>query len=213
MKRIIISLVALFAVALSCQLQAVAQTTGQLPPTDGRQGPTALKAVPTEARISDGLPKQVKTAAKTTAADASMFTGRTFYGALINSDTWANASITDVPYGIYSFEISDNPTPVSHFTNLSYGFMSGAYGNEQFVGISALNVMGALNGARYITIDTRNWTELNNVLYDTSSKSYSLLPSAMAYNVTDNTIYSLQYNDDLSGLDWCVYNRDYDEMD
>lgn len=213
MKRIIISLVALFAVALSCQLQAVAQTTGQLPPTDGRQGPTALKAVPTEARISDGLPKQVKTAAKTTAADASMFTGRTFYGALINSDTWANASITDVPYGIYSFEISDNPTPVSHITNLSYGFMSGAYGNEQFVGISALNVMGALNGARYITIDTRNWTELKNVLYDTSSKSYSLLPSAMAYNVTDNTIYSLQYNDDLSGLDWCVYNRDYDEMD
>ena len=35
----------------------------------------------------------------------------------------------------------------------------------------------------------------------------------MAYNPVDDKIYAFMYKDDLSGLDWCVYNREYDEMD
>lgn len=158
-------------------------------------------------------PVRVMKTQKKTAEAPSPFYGRTFYGSLINSTDWESVSIAAVPYGIYSFELNDNISPEPVFTGLSYKFQSGAYDGDRFVGVFVMDVMGGLNGARYITLDPAGKEELKNVMYDTSHGTYSLLPSVMAYNNIDNTIYSLQYNDALTGLNWCRYNTVYDWMD
>lgn len=157
---------------------------------------------------------RVLKASKAKKIDAkSPFYGRTFYGSLINSSDWANSSITNVPYGIYSFELNDNIDPKAQITNLAYNFEAGAYTGGEFLGIYTMDVMGVLNGARYITIDTDNWKEKRNVMHDTSDGSYSLISASMAYNYIDNNIYSFQYNDELNGLNWCRYNTQYHMMD
>lgn len=201
------------AAMLSEAALAGAQVTGKIVDTPRRPGPTAQEKLPTEKRPVGKLPKLLKAGPNKSIANTGAFYGRTLYGAMINSTEWANASITDVPYGLYSFDMSESPKETGYITDLGYNFLSGAYSHNQFFGIGAMSVMGVLNGARYITIDTGNWKELKNIAYGTDKKSYSLLPSAMAYNPMDNKIYSLQYKDDLTGLDWCVYNPDYDEMD
>lgn len=213
MDKIRFITIAAAALLLLKPASAGAQASGS--PENGLQriAPMELKAVPTDTKVANKVTRKLAASPKNVTAETSDYYGRTIYGSLINSTEWANATITNVPYGIYSFEMEESPAPVSHITNMSYNFYSGAYNRGKYFGITALSVMGALNGARYITIDTEAWTETSNILYGTEQKSYALLPSAMAYNPVDNTIYSLQYKDDLSGLDWCVYNEEYDEMD
>ena len=146
-------------------------------------------------------------------ADASAFEGRKLYCALINSTDWSSASLTSVPYGVYSFSIGGDMAMTPLRTAFDYDFTAASFCRDTFVGIAPMSVMGVLNGARYITIDTENWQELKRVMYGTDKKSYSLLSSTMAYNPIDNNTYSLQYNDGMSGMDWCIYNDEYDEMD
>ncbi|CCZ14548.1 putative uncharacterized protein [Prevotella sp. CAG:487] len=146
-------------------------------------------------------------------ADASVFEGRKLYCALINSTDWSSASLTSVPYGVYSFSIGGDMAMTPLRTAFDYDFTAASFCRDTFVGIAPMSVMGVLNGARYITIDTENWQELKRVMYGTEKKSYSLLSSTMAYNPIDNNTYSLQYNDGMSGMDWCIYNDEYDEMD
>lgn len=177
------------------------------------QGFHALKEIPNSDSARPKTVKVLKSAARKTLNATSPFYGRTFYGSLINSTDWANASITNVPYGIYSFELNDEIEPKAKITDMVYNFESGAYTGGEFFGIYAMTVMGAMNGARYITIDTDNWKESKQAMYDTSYGSYSLLSASMAYNYIDNTVYSLQYNDALSGLNWCKLNSTYFQMD
>lgn len=139
-------------------------------------------------------------------ADASLFEGRTIYGCLISSDTWAGMFITEVPYGIYSFTIGNNPSPVAHISDMGYGFKGGAWGRDRFYGIVPLSLMGMLNGARHIQIDTKNWMEKSNVMHSTDEGTYSLVCCSMAYDPTDDTFYAFRYKDDLSGLDWVKVN-------
>lgn len=202
-----VALMALSASALSAQTKAPFGTA--MP----HRGLNTLKL--SETNRADGINtvRTMKSRAPLTSLAPSSFYGRTFYGSLINSNDWNNVSIAQVPYGIYSFEIGDDIAPQAVMTDLGYNFLSGAYTGYNFIGIYAMQVMGGLNGARYITIDPAAKKELKNVMYDTSKGSYSLLPSVMAYNNIDNTIYSMQYNDELSGLNWCSYNTDYDWMD
>ncbi len=211
-KNSIKSLAAITALALSATTLP-AQTKAPLGQPRPHRGLNALKLTETSKTGGIKTVKTVKSRAPQASLAPSPFYGRTFYGSLINSSDWANASIAQVPYGIYSFEIGDNITPQAVMTDLGYNFISGAYTGDKFIGIYAMEVMGGLNGARYITIDPANKKELKNIVYDTSKGSYSLLPSAMAYNNIDNTIYSMQYNDALDGLNWCRYNTDYDWMD
>ncbi len=206
------SLAALAAMALSVSA-LTAQTKAPVGDAMQHRGLNTLKLADNNKTDNIKTARVLKTRAPKAALAPSPFYGRTFYGALINSSDWATASITSVPYGIYSFEVGDNPSPEAVMTGLSYNFISGAYTGDHFIGIYAMEVMGGLNGARYITIDPANKQELKNVMYDTSYGSYSLLPSVMAYNNIDNTVYALQYNDALSGLNWCRYNTDYDWMD
>lgn len=206
-----IAVVAVMAFAVS--LTAAAQDVTGKPEQMRRAGLLKLNAVPEERAVAGNVSKTLRKAAPVAADVTVGYYGRTFYGALINSADWANESVTTVPYGIYSFEMGAEPAYTKHATSFVYDFISGAYYRGKFLGIKQLSVMGVLNGARYITIDTDTWAEEKNVLHDTNRKRYSLLPSSMAYNPIDDNIYAFMYKDDLSGLDWCVYNREYDEMD
>lgn len=211
-KNIIISAMAA-AMTLFAPSVAVAQNAAQLKATARKAGPMELMKVPENRNVEGQLLHSPAKAPKAAAASTTDIFGRTFYGLLINSTEWTDVSITNVPYGIYSLEMGAAPTFTNKIKGLSYDFLSGAYYRGKFFGISQMSVMGALNGARYITLDTENWTEAKNVMYDTSKKRYSLLPSVMTYDATDDNIYAFMYKDDLSGLDWCKYNREYDEMD
>ena len=146
-------------------------------------------------------------------ADESLFAGRTVYGGMVNSDQWAGMSITEVPYGIYSFTMGSTDDPVAHITDMIYNFMSGAWGRDRHYGIVPLSLMGAINGARNITIDTRDWKEVKNVMWDTDHGTYSLIASTMAYDPTSDVFYAFQYKEDLSGLNWVRINTDTDQME
>lgn len=205
--------IAVAAVFFMNAATAGAQTTEQPSLTARKPGPMAVTPIGDAAVKGNTVTRILKSDARKKAADVSAFEGRKLYCALINSTDWASSSITDVPYGVYSFSIGDEMAMNPHCTSFIYDFLAGAFGRNTFVGIAPMSVMGVLNGARYVTIDTDNWNELKCVLYGTENKGYSLLSSSMAYNPIDNRTYSLQYNDEMSGMDWCIYNEDYDEMD
>lgn len=183
-----------------------AQTTAQQPfartvkPSLARSGVANLKKTVGVKQLQNSIVDKV--------ADASLFNGRTLYGSLVNSDDWANMSVTQVPYGIYSFVVNDNPVVTPCLTNMNYNFLSGAYGRGKFYGISALAMMGAITGGRYVNIDTKDWKEVYSKIHsiDDDGRTYSLLASTMAYNPIDNEIYAFQYNDDLTGQYWSRYN-------
>lgn len=211
MKKDNIKTLAAIAVMALSATQVVAQT--ETPSAQQHRGLAPLRLADDSKSNNIKTVRTLKARTARASEAPSLFYGRTFYGSLINSTDWATASIAAVPYGIYSFEVGDNINPQAVMTDLGYNFISGAYTGDKFVGIYAMEVMGGFNGARYITIDPNNKKELKNIMYDTSKGGYSLLPSVMAYNNIDNTIYSLQYNDALSALNWCRYNMDYDWMD
>lgn len=161
--------------------------------------------------ISKSRPAKIKR--QVAQADASLFEGRTLYGCLISSDTWAGMSITEVPYGLYSFTIGNNPSPAAHITDMGYGFKGGAWGRDTYYGIVPLSLMGMLNGSRHIQIDTKNWVEKSNVMHDREEGSYSLICCAMAYDPTDDTFYAFRYKEDLSGLDWVKVNPETSQFE
>lgn len=205
------SIISTTSLALCC-LTSVAQSNMPYNGLETHRGPQALKAIGTTSKRPQAV-KVLKVSKHKASATQSPFYGRTFHGSLINSTDWANSSITNVPYGIYSFELNDDIKPQAQTTNMLYNFESGAYTGGEFFGIYAMEVMGGLNGARYITLDTDTWKEKSQVVHDASEGSYSLLSASMAYNYIDNNIYSFQYNDNLTGLNWCKFNTQYQAMD
>lgn len=221
MKKLII-----LAVAFVCSVASWAQPMAVQQPGSRRALPelhlkagtrTAQHRVAAQGRttkvvMADGI--RQRKALKTIAdADASLFSGRTVYGAMVNSDLWANMSITEVPYGIYSFELNSTEAPKAHIADMTYNFMSGAWGRDRHYGIVPLSILGAINGARYITINTRDWKETRNVMWDPSYGTYSLVASTMAYDPTSDDFYAFQYKEDLSGLNWVKLNQQTDQME
>ena len=211
MKRKRFTDIAVAAVFLMCAAAVGAQMAESSPLTMRKPGPAAV--TPIGETAVKGLTRVLKSDGRKMTADASAFEGRKLYCALINSTDWSSASLTSVPYGVYSFSIGGEMAMTPLRTAFDYDFTAASFCRDTFVGIAPMSVMGVLNGARYITIDTENWQELKRVMYGTDKKSYSLLSSTMAYNPIDNNTYSLQYNDEMSGMDWCIYNDEYDEMD
>jgi hypothetical protein len=185
--------------------------SAQLPATS-TAGPIPIKSVTKS--VKNFIVKQVQQRqSRKKVADVSAFYGRTLYGTMLSSSEWENASIASVPYGIYSFEMGDAPSPKAHLTHLYYSFMSGANCRGKFYGITALSAMGVFNGSRYITLDTKKWKEISSQYHSTDEASYSLLAAVMGYNPTDNQIYAFQYNDDLSGLYWSKYNKETNALE
>lgn len=217
-------------ISLLCLAASMALTTWAQKPMEMRQ-PGELLAMPemlqmqqrAEARTASENPRVVMANGVQTSkaglaravkdADASRFAGRKIYGAMVNSNDWANMSITQVPYGIYSFEVCDNPQAECHIWEMNYNFMSGAWGRDRHYGIFVMNMLGAINGTRNILIDTKDWKQLRETVFDSSHGTYSLVASTMAYDPTTDQFYAYRYKEDLSGLDWVKVNLETDEME
>jgi hypothetical protein len=191
---------------------ASAQSSNERAVFHQEPGPQRVLSLSKEKSPQNNVPKQLAPAAVIKKAETSKFFGRTVYGSLINSTEWSNASIAEVPYGIYSFEMNDSPAMTSHLTHLYYDFIAGANGRGKFYGVTALSVMGAFNGSRHIALDTKNWKEIAAVLFSPDTRAYSLLAAVMAYNPVDDQIYALQYNTDLTGLNWSKYDKETNDF-
>ena len=220
LKRTILSALWLGTVTATAQPMAepTPGTLRALPELHFAQTPAST---PRRAAIADNRVKvvmangqQPRRVLRTVAdADASRFEGRTVFGAMVNSNLWANMSITEVPYGIYSFAMCGDDAPKSHISDMGYNFMSGAWGRDRHYGIVPLSVLGVINGARYVTIDTRDWRETKNVFWSTDYGTYSLISSVMAYDPTSDDFYAFQYKEDLTGLNWVRLNQATDQME
>lgn len=135
-------------------------------------------------------------------ADKTLFDGRKIYGSLVSSSEWEGLFLTEVPYGVYSFTIGDNPAPEACISDMAYSFTSAAWGRDTHYGVAPMTFMGIINGARHIQIDTKDWVEKSNVMHESTEGTYSLLCCTMAYDPTDDTFYGFRYREDLTGLDW-----------
>ena len=144
----------------------------------------------------DAMPKK--------APNASQFNGLTVYVNLTNTDEWSGYSIAEVPYGIYSYTIGANAGFAAHVTDLRYNFMASTMGRDQFVGARPMEIFGVLSGVEYDGLSRSDFHELWSQVYDQAD--YSFIPSVMAYDVTSDIIYSVQYNSDLTGLNMAKWN-------
>jgi len=138
------------------------------------------------------------------APSADQFQGLTMYVNLTNSDSWAGYGIGSVPYGIYSYTIGTDGDFQPLATDLRYNFMASAMGRDQLVGARPMEIFGALNGVEYNGLSRNGFHELWSQVYE--GVDYSYIPSVMAYDVTSDIIYSIQYNSDLTGLNLAKWN-------
>ena len=165
--------------------------------------PKSVKQVVKSQQRAKMLPKHESSSMKK-APSADQFQGLTMYVNLTNSNEWAGYGIGSVPYGIYSYTIGDNSGFQALATDLRYNFMASAMGRDQLVGARPMELFGALNGVEYNGLSREDFSELWAQVYD--QVDYSFVPSAMAYDVTSDVIYSIQYNSDLSGLNLAKWN-------
>ena len=138
-----------------------------------------------------------QTPSRKKAPSADMFQGMTMYVNLTNSDEWSGYGIGSVPYGIYSHTIGNNSGFQALATDLRYNFMASAMGRDQLVGARPMEIFGTLNGVEYNGLSRVDFHELWSQVYE--SVDFSFIPSVMAYDVTSNIIYSIQYNSDQTG--------------
>ena len=165
--------------------------------------PKAIKqVVKTEQRAKLLSPRPADSKKK--APGINQFNGLNMYVNLTNSDEWAGYSIGSVPYGIYSYTIGSDGTFQPLATDLRYDFMASAMGRDQLVGARPMELFGSLNGVEYNGLSRNGFTELWSQIYE--QVDYSFIPSVMAYDVTSDIIYSIQYNSNLTGLDLAKWN-------
>ena len=138
------------------------------------------------------------------APSADQFQGLTMFVNLTNTDDWSGYGIGSVPYGIYSYTIGSDAGFQALATDLRYNFMASAMGRDQLVGARPMELLGTLNGVEYIGLNRVGFNELWSQVYQQAD--YSYIPSTMAYDVTSDKIYSIQYNSNLTGLNMAVWN-------
>lgn len=160
------------------------------------------QVVKTQARAKMLSTRPMKLNKKAPGADA--FDGVTMYVNLTNSDDWAGYGIGSVPYGIYSYTLGSEADFQALSTDLRYNFMASAMGRDQLVGARPMEIFGALNGVEYVGLSRNDFSELWAQVFD--QVDYSFIPSVMAYDVTSDVIYSVQYNQDLTGLNMAKWN-------
>ena len=165
--------------------------------------PKSIKQVVQTPQRAKMLSKREATSRKK-APSADQFQGMTMYVNLTNSDAWAGTSIGSVPYGIYSYQIGGGAGFQALATDLRYDFMASAMGRDQLVGARPMELFGSLNGVEYNGLSKNGFGELWSQVYQ--SVDYSFIPSVMAYDVTSDIIYSIQYNSDLTGLNMAKWN-------
>ena len=191
--RTLLALLALVAMMASAGEQNTTYTAA----------PKAVKEVVKTQQRAKMLPvKKADSRMKAPAAD--QFEGLTMFVNLTNSDDWAGYGIGSVPYGIYSYTIGADAGFQALATDLRYDFMASAMGRDQLVGARPMELFGSLNGVEYNGLSRDGYNELWSQVYE--SVDYSYIPSTMAYDVTSDKFYSIQYNSDLTGLNMAVWN-------
>jgi len=165
--------------------------------------PKAVKQVVKTQQRAKMLSPRVAISSKK-APSADQFEGLTMYANLTNSDDWAGYGIGSVPYGIYSYTIGSEGDFQPLATDLRYNFMASAMGRDQLVGARPMELFGSLNGVEYNGLSRNGFNELWSQIYD--AVDYSFIPSVMAYDVTSDIIFSIQYNGDLTGLNLAQWN-------
>lgn len=159
-------------------------------------------------------PLKAKTViAKAPKSNANVLEGRTLYGNLISHVDFNNYSSTEIPMGIYKFEVNGSElvdTPL--LTNFAYDLYSGTYARTGFYGARVASVFGYINAIAYYDFDVENYVERECNMVEANG-SYGLIPSVMCYDPLDDTIYAIQYNDDLSGAYWSTFNRESLELE
>lgn len=196
MKRptFLIVLLALIAFAASAGGQQTAYTASPMP---------IVKQVVQGQNRAKMLSSQPVTSHKK-APSADQFEGLKIFVNLTNTDEWDGVSIGSVPYGIYYYTIGGTEYFKPLATDLRYNFMASAMGRDQLVGVRPMQMLGTLTGVEYNGLSRDNFSELWSIRYDDAD--YSFIPSVMAYDVTSNIIYSVQYNSDLTGLNMAKWN-------
>ena len=183
--------------AMLALVALMASAGGQQSTTTYTSTPKAVKqVVKTQNRAK--MLSNTQTPSRKKAPSADMFQGMTMYVNLTNSDEWSGYGIGSVPYGIYSHAIGDNSGFQALATDLRYNFMASAMGRDQLVGARPMEIFGNLNGVEYNGLSRNGFNELWSQIYE--SVDFSFIPSVMAYDVTSDIIYSIQYNSDLTGL-------------
>ena len=180
----------------------MASAAGQSTTYTAAPKPVVKQVVKAEGKAKMLSPGKNKT--RTMAPAADQFAGLTMYVNLTNSDTWDGVSIGSVPYGIYSYTIGNGDGFKAQATDLRYNFMASAMGRDQLVGVRPMQMLGVLNGVEYIGLNRNGFNELWSIVYD--NVDYSFIPSVMAYDVTSDVIYSIQYNSNLTGLNMTKWN-------
>lgn len=154
------------------------------------------------APVAMGARKKSQTARAKTVSD---FEGRKFIATVIYADSWADMSITRVPYGLYELTVeSDGVKKEAKYTEMSHDWMGGAIKRGHFYGIRNINMFGSLTGVATSDINIADWTKVSEYLSD--DPSYDKLPTAMAYNAADGEVYGIFYNYDLTGLNTVRFN-------
>lgn len=192
MKRL--TLLAL-AAALAMTIAAAAQTPG---------GPKRLKPVFKNQRQARMLPMHRQASE---APAPSIFDGLQVYVNLTNSDDWEQLGLSDTPYGIYTYTLGSGQDFQPLATSYLYGFMASAMGRSEFIGVRPMEVFGALQGVEYDGLSGNDFSKKWEQVY--MDADYSYVSSAMAYDPTSGQIYSLQYNEDLTGMNLCVWNEEF----
>lgn len=146
-----------------------------------------------------------------TVSDLSKFQGRTLYGNMVSTKSWTNMTITDVPYGFYSFKIDNSESPkfTPLYTASGRSYISGAYSKGKFYGVRPVSTFGVLIFAFHEVINSNPWGLEKSVLLgsDDAHATYDVLASSMVYDKTNDQIYALEYNENLTGLYWSTYNQ------
>ena len=196
--------------ALMALVALMASAAGQSTTFTSAPNPVLKQVVKTESRAKILAPGKVVSRQKAPSAD--QFQGLNMYVNLTNSDTWAGVGIGSVPYGIYSHTIGNDDFQALA-TDLRYNFMASAMGRDQLVGARPMQMLGVLNGVEYLGLSRSGFGELWSMVYDYAD--YSFIPSVMAYDVTSDIIYSIQYNSDLTGLNlakWSPISRMFETI-
>ena len=189
--------------AMLALVALMASAGGQQSTTTYTSTPKAVKqVVKTQNRAK--MLSNTQTPSRKKAPSADLFHGMTMYVNLTNSDEWSGYGIGSVPYGIYSHAIGDNSGFQALATDLRYNFMASAMGRDQLVGARPMEIFGNLNGVEYNGLSRNGFNELWSQIYE--SVDFSFIPSVMAYDVTSDIIYSIQYNSDLTGLNMAMWN-------
>lgn len=122
----------------------------------------------------------------------------TVYANMVYDSQWdAITEYADIPFGIYSFEASENPVPEAIDTSSEMEGIGGAVLDGKYYFITATyNQSGNIEGGVMYVYNASNWTLENRKIF--SSDNPGALAFQMATDHAKGVIYTVSYNDNMN---------------